>query len=128
MTPDIRSDNLWRRLIAILLQRCPRCLSGHVYHGLMSMYDTCPECGHQFGREPGYFTGAMYASYTMAVPLLFIIFVILWSLFSSTWTLMFNLLITFIVFLPFVSIIYRFSRIIWMHVDWQLDPETTAKQ
>jgi uncharacterized protein (DUF983 family) len=115
-------DNLWRRFIAILLQRCPRCLHGHVYHGLMSMHDACPECGHQFGREPGYFTGAMYASYTMAVPLLFIIFVVLWSLFSSTWTLMFNLLATFIVFLPFVPIIYRFSRVIWMHADWKLDP------
>jgi uncharacterized protein (DUF983 family) len=111
-----------KRLTALLRQRCPRCLRGHVYHGLISMYDTCPECGHQFGREPGYFTGAMYASYTLAVPLLFIIFVVLWSLFSTTWTLMFNLLITFLVFLPFVPIIYRYSRVIWMYVDWQIDP------
>ena len=78
------------------------------------MHDTCPECGHQFGREPGYFTGAMYASYTLAVPLLFIIFVGLWSLFSTTWTLMFNLLVSFLLFLPFVPIIYRYSRVIWM--------------
>ena len=112
----------------MLRQRCPRCLHGHVYHGLMSMHDTCPECGHQFGREPGYFTGAMYASYTMAVPLLFIIFVVLWSLFSSTWTLMFNLLVTFIVFLPCVPIIFRYSRVIWMHVDWKLDPGKAANR
>ena len=122
MTSPIRKDNLLRRFSAIVRQRCPRCLHGHVYHGLMSMYDTCPACGHQFGREPGYFTGAMYASYTMAVPLLFIIFVVLWSLFSTTWTLMFNLLVTFIIFLPFVPIIYRWSRVIWMHVDWKFDP------
>lgn len=111
-----------RRLLAILRQRCPRCLQGHVYHGLVTMYETCPHCGHQFGREPGYFTGAMYASYTLAVPLLFIIFVGLWALFGSTWTLMFNLLVTFIVFLPCAPIIFRYSRVIWMHVDWQLDP------
>jgi uncharacterized protein (DUF983 family) len=122
MTPDIRKDNLLRHFMAILLQRCPRCLTGHVYHGLMSMHDTCPACGHQFGREPGYFTGAMYASYTMAVPLLFVIFVVLWSRFSNAWTLMFNLLVTFIVFLPFVPAIFRYSRVIWMHVDWKLDP------
>lgn len=60
----------------------------------------------------------MYASYTMAAPLLFVIFVILWSLFSTTWTLMFNLLVTFILFLPFVPLIFRYSRVIWMHVDW----------
>ena len=117
-----------KRLTALLRQRCPRCLRGHVYHGLISMYDTCLECGHQFGREPGYFTGAMYASYTMAVPLLFIIFVVLWSLFSSTWTLMFNLLVTFIVFLPFVPLIFRYSRVIWMYVDWQLDPGKAANR
>ena len=122
MTPGIRKANLLRRFRAILLQRCSRCLTGHVYHGLMSMHDTCPACGHQFGREPGYFTGAMYASYTMAVPLLFFIFVVLWSFFGNTWTLMFNLLVTFIVFLPCASIIFRYSRVIWMHVDWKLDP------
>jgi hypothetical protein len=27
------------------------------------------------------------------------------------------------VFLPFVPIIFRYSRVIWMHVDWVLDPE-----
>jgi uncharacterized protein (DUF983 family) len=123
MPPNTRKDNLLRRFIAILLQRCPRCLSGHVYHGLMSMHDTCPECRHQFGREPGYFTGAMFVSYTLAVPLLFIIFIILWQVFSTTWPLTLNLLVTFIVFLPFVPIIFRYSRIIWMYVDWKLDPE-----
>jgi len=128
MTPHIRKDNLLRHFLAILLQRCPRCLIGRVYHGLMSMYDTCPACGHQFGRESGYFTGAMYASYTMAVPLLFFIFVVLWSLFSTTWTLMFNLLVTFSVFLPFVPVIFRYSRVIWMHVDWKLDPAKASNR
>jgi uncharacterized protein (DUF983 family) len=121
-------DNLLRRPIAVLRQRCPHCLRGHVYHGLMSMYDNCPECGHQFGREPGYFTGAMFASYTLAVPFLFVIFVILWHFFAETWPLTFNLLVTFVVFMPFVPIIFRYSRIIWMHVDWLLDPEKTAKR
>ena len=34
------------------------------------MYEPCPACGFQFGREPGYFTGAMFASYALAVPFL----------------------------------------------------------
>jgi len=128
MTTNPHYDKVWRRLSAILLQRCPRCLKGRVYHGLMSMHDTCPACGHQFGREAGYFTGAMYASYTLAVPLLFILFVGLWSLFSTTWTLMFNLLVSFLLFLPFVPIIYRYSRVIWMHIDWKLDPGQAANR
>jgi uncharacterized protein (DUF983 family) len=116
-------DNLPRRLLAVLRQRCPRCLHGHVFHGLVAMHETCPQCGYQFGREPGYFTGAMFASYTLAVPVLFVIFMILWHYFSGTWPLTFNLLVTFVVFLPFVPVIFRYSRVIWMHVDWTLDPE-----
>ena len=47
---------------------------------------------------------------------------VLWYFFSDTWPLTFNLLVTFVVFLPFVPLIFRYSRVIWMHVDWKLDP------
>jgi uncharacterized protein (DUF983 family) len=72
------------RLIAILLQHCPRCLSGNVYHGLASMHEHCPVCDLKFGREPGYFTGAMYASYALSVPFLTAIFIGLYLLFSNS--------------------------------------------
>ena len=126
-TSQPHHEKFWQRLSAVLRQRCPRCLQGHVFHGLVSMYENCPQCGHQFGREPGYFTGAMFASYALAVPILFLIFIGLWYFFAGTWTLMFNLLITFLVFLPFVPPIFRYSRVLWMHVDWKLDPEQTLK-
>ena len=122
MTSVETKDNLLRRLIAILLQCCPSCL-----HGLVGMHETCPQCGYQFGREPGYFTGAMFASFALAVPILFIIFMVLWNFFSDIWPLTFNLFVTFIVFLPFVPLIFRFSRVIWMHIDWLLDPEKAAR-
>jgi uncharacterized protein (DUF983 family) len=128
MTTRESPDNLLRHLIPMLRQRCPRCLRGHVFHGLVSMHQTCPHCRCQFGREPGYFTGAMFASYTLAVPILFVIFMILWSFFANTWPLTFNLFVTFIVFLPFVPVIFRYSRVIWMHVDWLLDPEQQANR
>lgn len=121
-TSHLKTNRLLRRLSAVLRQRCPCCLQGRVYHGLVAMRETCPRCGYQFGREPGYFTGAMFASYALAVPILFAVFVVLWHFFSSTWTLIFNLLVTFIVFLPCAPIIFRYSRVIWMHVDFELDP------
>ena len=35
------------------------------------MNENCPLCGLDFDRgEPGYFTGAMYVSYGMAIPLI----------------------------------------------------------
>jgi uncharacterized protein (DUF983 family) len=127
-TPNRLRSNFLHRVIALLRQRCPRCLEGHVYHGLVAMHDTCPSCGYRFGREPGYFMGAMFASYTLAVPLLFVIFMTLWYFFSATWSLTFNLLITFVVFLPFAPVIFRYSRVIWMHVDYQLDPDSPQRQ
>jgi hypothetical protein len=70
----------------------------------------------------------MFASYALAVPILFVIFVVLWHFFANTWTLILNLLVTFVVFLPFAPIIFRYSRVIWMHVDWQLDPGEASKR
>ena len=129
MSISNRQQNKFLRcVLAALLQRCPHCLQGHVYHGLVAMYETCPNCGYQFGREPGYFTGAMFASYALAVPILFVIFMVLWQFFSSTWPLTFNLLVTFVVFLPCAPIIFRYSRVIWMHVDYQLDPDSPRRQ
>ena len=128
MTSTETKDKLLRRLIAVLRQRCPRCLQGHVFHGLVTMHETCPECGYQFGREPGYFTGAMFASYTLAVPVLFVIFMVLWNFFSNTLPLTFNLFVTFVAFLPFAPIIFRYSRVIWMHVDYRLDSNSPQRQ
>jgi uncharacterized protein (DUF983 family) len=109
--------NLGERLRAIFLQHCPRCLKGKVYHGLIAMYETCPVCGYRFEREQGYFLGAMYASYFLAVPVVGLLawainvwIVPQWSLFAAT----------FLATPPFllsVPLIYRYSRVIWMHID-----------
>ena len=34
------------------------------------MHPQCPVCGLRYHREPGYFLGAMYISYGLAVPLM----------------------------------------------------------
>jgi uncharacterized protein (DUF983 family) len=56
-----------QRLWAIVTFSCPRCLQGKLFTGLVTMPDNCPVCGLRFEREPGYFSGAMYVSYTLAV-------------------------------------------------------------
>ena len=52
------------------------------------MNEDCPGCGLDFDRgEPGYFTGAMYVSYALAIPLIALLTLIehliipSWSLF-----------------------------------------------
>ncbi len=46
---------------------CPRCGDGAVFGTLLRMHRACPACGLEFEREPGYFLGAMYFSYALAV-------------------------------------------------------------
>src|SRR5256886_14103531 len=55
-------------LLSIARQRCPRCHQGRAFRSLLVMHDACPVCGHIFEREPGYFVGAMYVSYALAIP------------------------------------------------------------
>jgi uncharacterized protein (DUF983 family) len=63
--------NCFRRLATIVKQRCPRCLQGQVFATLFHMHEQCPSCGLSFEREAGYFTGAMYLSYGVAIVVTF---------------------------------------------------------
>jgi uncharacterized protein (DUF983 family) len=109
--------NFGKRLWAILLQRCPNCLQGRVFHGVIEMYERCPRCGHKFAREAGYFLGAMYASYFMAIPLLVILaFLINWLILPD-WKRENTVLVALVPFALLVPLVFRYSRVLWMHID-----------
>lgn len=106
-------------LWAILRQRCPRCRKGKMFKGLFAMHERCPVCGMLFLREYGYFYGAMYASYTFGVistiywiPLLF--------LGVTPWLVIGLPVAQLIVQVP---LSFRYSRVIWLHLDYHFDPE-----
>ncbi len=87
----------------------------------MAMHESCPVCGHRFEREPGYFLGAMYVSYAIAVALYLLLAGLVHLLLpglSETGVLAAAMPL----FLPFVPLLFRYSRVIWMHLDWALDP------
>ena len=112
-----------RRIGAVAGERCPRCLDGRVFPKgwrQVKMYYACPRCGLVFGRESGYFTGAMIVSYLLAVPLLAVLTsVVLWV---TGWRFDVALLVAALYFLPFVPAVFRYSRVIWMHFDRMVDP------
>src|SRR5215510_4230595 len=60
-------SNGFKRLAAIFQQRCSRCLHGQVFATLFRVHEQCPLCRLPFECEPGYFTGAMYLSYGVAI-------------------------------------------------------------
>lgn len=102
--------------------RCPRCHEGKVFHNcFLNMNTTCPHCGLTFEREPGYFLGAMYFSYGMAIPPLTLLTLLFHHLFPE-WPMSGCIVTAMLCFLPLVVPIVRYSRIMWLHFDRFFDP------
>ena len=110
------------RLRAMLRGRCPRCRRGPIFRGQLAMNERCPVCGLRFGREAGYYTGAMYISYALAVPLLAALTLLFWGL--TDWPVERILLAATLALLPFVPAIFRYSRVIWIYLDRALAPDS----
>ena len=84
------------------------------------MNEPCPRCGLRFEREPGYWTGAMVASYALGVPVLVLIVAALWLL--TGWDIVPVLIVGDVLFLAAAPFIWRYSRVIWLYLDWLIDP------
>ena len=109
-----------RRLTAVVAGRCPRCLDGRIWRGLFSMNEVCPVCGLRFEREPGYWTGAMVASYALGVPILVVLIFLVWLV--TRWDVTFVLAVADGRFILVAPLVWRYSRIVWLHLDWLVDP------
>ena len=121
MTVPPRSWTFGRRLRAVAALRCPVCGEGRVFASLWVMNEPCPVCGARFQREQGYFTGAMYFSCALGIPIIalaaFLIYLArprrhLWR----------DVLVAWLVFLPLTPVVFRYSRVMWMHFDHTFDP------
>lgn len=85
------------------------------------MNERCPSCRIQFSREPGYFSGAMYFSYLLAVGVMLVLFLVLLLLMRG-WPMMQLLFAAVILFVPFTPAVFRYSRILWIHFDRHFEP------
>ena len=113
------SSKAFRHLAAIMTQRCPRCLEGPVFATLFRMHVQCPACGLLFEREPGYFTGAMYLSYGVALLATAPVWLVMvWFGYSLGEVLM--------VIAPLLILgspwLFRYARVLWLHLDQAFDP------
>ncbi len=115
------SSGLLGTIASVARQRCPRCHRGRMFRGWVSMYAACPVCRQPFEREPGYFVGAMYVSYALAVPILVLLAMLVHRMVPD-WSGLKVLGATVPLFLPLTPIIFRYSRVIWAHLDWTIDP------
>ena len=107
---------------AIWRLHCPRCGEGRVFTGRFAMNELCPRCGYKFERGPGYFTGAMYFSYALGMPVIAGLMG-LGKLIRPSWPLHWLFLAAWVLFLPLVPAVFRYSRVLFMHFDRYFDPE-----
>jgi hypothetical protein len=78
-------------------------------------------CGLQFHREQGYFLGAMYISYGLALAFILFLAGALW--FVTRWRLDKVTVWAVILFLPLAPTLALFSRVLWIYLDQSVDPE-----
>ncbi len=109
----------------ILHYRCPRCRVGKIYHhsiflGFPKMQESCSICQLRYDREPGYFLGAMYISYGLALPFVALIAVLLWKF--TGWGIGKTMIWTVVLFLPFAPSITFLARVFWIYLDQTVDP------
>lgn len=107
---------LLARIPAILRRRCPECLGGSVFRSWLSTHERCPACGARFETEPGYYTGAMYVSYALQVPIFGLSALAAWLLLPG-WPYHLLFLAAWIPALPLLPLVFVYSRVIWLHLD-----------
>jgi uncharacterized protein (DUF983 family) len=87
-----------------------------MFSGIVRMNEKCPSCGLVFSREPGYFSGAMYFSYALAIAVILVLWAML-AILLGNWPFTRLLIAAGIVFLPFIPAVFRYSRILWIYFD-----------
>jgi uncharacterized protein (DUF983 family) len=115
--------------MSILQQRCPRCRTGKIFRGSIfrgfpKMHERCEVCNLKYEREAGYFLGAMYISYGLALVTIAILAALLWSV--TSWSIVKDIAWAAILFLPFAPSLTLFARVLWIYLDQTVDPERPA--
>lgn len=109
-------------LLSIWHEKCPHCREGNVFEPKKHWYSIMPNmkkqcdcCHYKFDREPGYFLGAMYVSYALAVAQGIATFVIL-NFFFPTIDMIWALVGISAVIIACAQKNFKLSRIIYIHI------------
>jgi hypothetical protein len=85
------------------------------------MCERCARCGLKFQREEGYFLGAMYISFGLALVIIALLALLLWAI--TGWWITRDMIWAVVLFLPLAPAISLFARVLWIYLDQAFDPE-----
>ncbi len=109
-------------LKSIIQLKCPKCRKGKLFKnsGLivfkkpLNMYSSCQNCNLKYEIEPGFWIGALWASYPIIVFIEFPFLML--ALFSKTMSPWFYFGLMLIAFFLTWSLMLRLGRSIWIHL------------
>lgn len=105
----------------IIREKCPKCGEGKVFakkgnpllFQMPQMNAKCPNCGHKFEKETGYFFGSMYVSYGLTVAEMIAVFLVAQFFVKSFGGMMAIIAILAVLLSTFN---FRLSRMIWIYM------------
>lgn len=114
------------KVLNVVKCKCPNCNEGKVFSGqgnvflfkMPVMNERCPECNFKFEKETGFFFGAMFVSYALAVAQMIISLVLFWYFVDLSPLRVFTIIALVIVLLSTFN--FRLSRSIWIHLFYKL--------
>ena len=77
------------------------------------MHEDCPHCSYHFEKEPGFFVGAMYVSYALALAESVAVYLPI-QYFTTDPALLVFIIVAVVG--PLTLINFRYSRILWMYM------------
>ena len=89
------------------------------------MNERCPACDLKFEREQGYFLGAMYISYGVALVMITAIAALLWS--TTRWPIMKVMVWAIVLFVPLALPTTLMARVLWIYLDQAVDPDRSCR-
>lgn len=113
----------------IVHQLCPRCRAGKIFRKSLflfpKMHERCLVCDLKFEREQGYFLGAMYIGYGLAIVTIAVLAVVLW--WFLRWRIDKAVLWATLLFLPTAPFLTLLARVLWIYLDQGVDPDKTGE-
>jgi len=117
-------------LYSVFNNKCPKCHHGKVFSKnssydlkhLFKMEKKCDHCDEIYEKEPGYFYGAMFVSYTLSAIIFFIFLVLDFTIFHLGLSLLLILIPAVLIFSP---VTFRWSRLIWLNFFIRFDPQVS---
>ena len=107
-------------LIRGLKLKCPACGRDALYQSAFKIKERCASCGLVYGREQGYFVGAIYINVMATEALILFVYLVLFFAFPVMGDAVYIVLFIMAITLPLIF--FRLSRSLWLSIDHIISP------